>query len=85
MIEDAPESGLNIITVLKDVFGGIGDSSTPEPAQMASKGMLIEYRWAFISIVSARFGNRCVGGSSYIRTVRAVDADSTFSFSYGPL
>jgi hypothetical protein len=55
MIEDVPESSLYIIAVLKDIFGWISNLSMPEPAQMASRGMLMKYRWAFISIVSARF------------------------------
>jgi hypothetical protein len=85
MIEDAPEGGLNIVAVLKDVFGWISDSCTPEPAQMASKGMLIKYWGAFISIVSTWFWDRCFGGTSDVRTVRAIDANSTLAFSHGPL
>jgi hypothetical protein len=58
MIEDSPEGGLNIITMLQDFFGWVRNASPPEAAQMASKGMLIEYGWAFFGVGHSKMNLR---------------------------
>jgi hypothetical protein len=74
VIEDPPEGGLDIIAMLQDFFGGMGDSCVPKSAKMVSKSMLVENGWAFFSVSWAGFW-----------TVGAVNTDSPLSFPHSPL
>ena len=85
MIEDSPEGGLNIITMLQDFFGWVRNASPPEAAHMASKGMLIEDGWAFFGVGGAGLWDGRIYRTCWVRTVSTINANAAFPFPHSPL
>jgi hypothetical protein len=85
VIEDLAKSRFNVVAMLQDFFGRVGDASTPQATNMTSKGALVEDWLAFVCVVSAGLRNGCVGGAVGVGTVGTIDAYPALAFSNSPL
>ena len=85
MIEEAAESRVDIVAVLKDVFLGVGQVGMPEASEVTSKGVLIKDRGVFIGVRCIWFRNGQVGRTSQIGAIGAIHADTAFPFPHCPL